>query len=220
MSIGRDPRGGVGEWGAHGSPHGWSGSGADTACGGQGAPSPVPPAPTPAPVGSRALLRGTSGGSGLCGGPTPHPCVAPGCAKYGCHTTVPEKPSRRVQRGLGGYPGMRPMAPYLHAADDGVVHPARVSQRWALHQDLHRLDGAGWAEVIHGHLGEHQGPTAILAGQGKGCPRSPPHGQKGWDGDSMLGPKTAAIPSIPAPCTALQAGTSLRVTCCPLPAPQ
>lgn len=24
MSIGRDPRGGVGEWGAHGSPHGWS----------------------------------------------------------------------------------------------------------------------------------------------------------------------------------------------------
>lgn len=77
------------------------------------------------------------------------------------NTAVPKNPS---QSRLGAPPGFsagvlaRSGSPcgtgrvYLDAADDGVVHPAHMGQGRAFHHDLHCLDGARGAEIIHGHL--------------------------------------------------------------------
>lgn len=41
---------------------------------------------------------------------------------------------------------------YLYSSDDGMVHPAHVGQRGALHLDLHSLDGACRAQISHSNL--------------------------------------------------------------------
>lgn len=91
---------------------------------------------------------------------------------------------------------------YLDAPDDGVVHPAHVGQRRALHEDLHRLDGARWAQVIHGHLGEKQilaGHSSARGGGGSGTPQA-----IGLGLQQRAGPQAAAaIPPVPALCTPL-----------------
>lgn len=54
-----------------------------------------------------------------------------------------------------------PIAPrwlwYLHASDDGVMCPAHVGQRGALHLDLHGLDGPCGAQISHSYL-QHMRP--------------------------------------------------------------
>lgn len=46
---------------------------------------------------------------------------------------------------------------YLYPSDDGMVHPAHVGQRGALHLDLHSLDGPCRAQIGHSYL-QHMRP--------------------------------------------------------------
>lgn len=148
--------------------------------------------------------------------PPPQPHQRPGHAGLTCHMAAPHKPSwgawlcpQALARSVFPVPRASGTAPrhraHLDAADDSVVHPARVGQGRALHQDLHGLDGTRWAQVVHGHLGQGAQCHHNHHGQGRG--RRQPQDPSPWARGSSRAP-------VPTPCTPnpfpLQPGTGKR----------
>lgn len=161
-------------------------------------------------------------GSGVCHSPPPQPCQQPGraglSATWWCQRNPPRAPSCTPRLRPWGFGSLRgPSCPpgpgllgpvaqprssgraYLDAPDDGVVHPAHVGQGRALHQDLHCLDGASRAEVVHGHLVQRAHPRCHHRRAREGA-RAAPGPPSPWAPGSPRGsPPPSPLPALPQP---------------------